>query len=443
MTTPSSFIAKQLAAALVFATLAIACSQSRPQIDSSTHWLHACESNAECGELSCVCGTCNVSCNSNSACDGLDSDAECSMDQPLDSSCGGEVPVCVLRCSADSDCAAGLTCQDELCADPAAGMASIDAGSNAEGDRSVEVDAGRGADYGFGFTQIAVGGRHTCGLVGDGSMLCWGSNYYGELEGAEAGAGFVQITGGGVHGCGLRDDGSLFCWGGGDLDRGQVTGPNADASTDFTQVVAGFTHTCALRNDGSATCWGEDAFGQVSGPNDSVGQTFTQLTGGYDHTCALRSDGTLSCWGRDLYGEVSGPNSDASTNFTQIAAGAHHTCALRSDGGLSCWGTGEWVDEVTGPNADTRRDFVQVMAAAYQTCGLHSDTTITCWGDDSDDQVTGANTKRVAGFAQLSGSIEVDGNHLCALAGDGTVSCWGNDNHDQLSGLDALALQPR
>ncbi|HMI93392.1 MAG TPA: hypothetical protein VK509_18600, partial [Polyangiales bacterium] len=105
------------------------------------------------------------------------------------------------------------------------------------------------------------------------------------------------------------------------------------------------------------------------------------------------------------------------------------------NGSLICWGNKEWDGEVSGPNADSSTDFVQLMAAAYQTCGLHSDHSVTCWGDDSDEQVTGFNTAGAHDFVQISGSIEVDGNHLCGLHEDGSVSCWGSDTTRQVSGL--------
>ena len=32
-----------------------------------------------------------------------------------------------------------------------------------------------------GFRQVSVGGNHMCGLKTDGSILCWGSNFFGQL----------------------------------------------------------------------------------------------------------------------------------------------------------------------------------------------------------------------------------------------------------------------
>jgi alpha-tubulin suppressor-like RCC1 family protein len=423
-------IGKSLAAVLALATMLGSCAYRHERtsgIDSSTNWLHACEGSSDCGDLACLCGVCNVTCGNNNACASLDSHAECSAASDHASCDEVAASVCVLPCKADRDCVRGLTCVQGLCTDATA--ASRDAGA---------------PDYGFNLTQIAVGGRHACGLVSDGSMLCWGSNAYGAKAGVDSKVPMKQLAAGGYHTCGLGRDGSLTCWGGGALEAGQVEGPNADRRTGFTQVAAGNRHTCAIRDDKSLICWGNDDDGQVSGPNGDRGHDATQVTGGYAHTCELRSDGTLKCWGRDLDGCVSGPNGDGGSDFVQIAAGAQHTCALRTSGRLICWGSGQWVDEVSGPNADMHTNFVQVMTAAYQTCALRDDTSIVCWGDDSAKQVSGANAqKRVRGFVQLGGSIEVDGNFLCALTDGGTASCWGNDNAGQLSGLDDLARQPR
>lgn len=56
-----------LLAACVFAA---ACAVSeRPSDNGQSHWLDACESDAECGELSCLCGVCTTSCSEDSECD--------------------------------------------------------------------------------------------------------------------------------------------------------------------------------------------------------------------------------------------------------------------------------------------------------------------------------------------------------------------------------------
>jgi hypothetical protein len=56
-----------------------ACSSTHVEngTDSTTHWLRGCDSAAECGGLSCLCGVCNTSCNSDQQCRGLDSTAVC------------------------------------------------------------------------------------------------------------------------------------------------------------------------------------------------------------------------------------------------------------------------------------------------------------------------------------------------------------------------------
>jgi hypothetical protein len=266
MTVRSRFSIHPLVTALAFAALALGCGDSHTmQIDSSTNWLHACESSADCGDLSCVCGVCNVTCTGDNACGGLDSNAECSSASSEGASCGGtDANVCILRCSSDLDCKGGLNCENGLCADTApTASVSDDAGRGHDAGSAVGVEVDSGVpDYGFDFVQIAIGGRHGCGLVSDGSLLCWGLDSDGQLADASVGADFMQIAAGGYHTCGIRTDGSLLCWGGGALEVGQVTGPNEDGGSDFTQVAAGEQHTCALRSDASLICWGNDNYGR-------------------------------------------------------------------------------------------------------------------------------------------------------------------------------------
>jgi alpha-tubulin suppressor-like RCC1 family protein len=75
------------------------------------------------------------------------------------------------------------------------------------------------------FTQIAAGGRHTCGIQNaTGHAFCWGRNSNSQLgDGTTADrsmptpvsgdAIFKKISLGSFHTCGLNTTGRAFCWG--------------------------------------------------------------------------------------------------------------------------------------------------------------------------------------------------------------------------------------
>ncbi len=116
------------------------------------------------------------------------------------------------------------------------------------------------------FQAISAGGNHTCGLSPDGSLLCWGSNFSGQMTvpALPAGLTYTQVSAGLLHTCGLRSDGSLLCWG--DNFNGQTTVPALPAGVTYTQVSGGFDHTCGLRSDGSLLCWGDNGDSQTTVP---------------------------------------------------------------------------------------------------------------------------------------------------------------------------------
>jgi alpha-tubulin suppressor-like RCC1 family protein len=71
---------------------------------------------------------------------------------------------------------------------------------------------------------IATGENHTCALLKDHFVVCWGSNEFGQLgTGNERNSlvpapvkrleGVISITTGGSHTCALLADRTVECWG--------------------------------------------------------------------------------------------------------------------------------------------------------------------------------------------------------------------------------------
>jgi alpha-tubulin suppressor-like RCC1 family protein len=103
--------------------------------------------------------------------------------------------------------------------------------------------------------QIAAGEAHTCALLQGGRVRCWGAGEYGRLGygnirdigddempsaagDVDVGGEVVQLAAGGFHTCALLRDGCVRCWGLG--DHGQLGYGNiANIGDDETPASAG------------------------------------------------------------------------------------------------------------------------------------------------------------------------------------------------------------
>ncbi len=133
-------------------------------------------------------------------------------------------------------------------------------------------------------------------------MRCWGFGSSGQLgtgatadvgDNEPAAAGVVAlpagraaraVAGGAGHTCAILDDGSVSCWGfgaNGRLGYGNTTqrttpgGPVAlGAGRTAAAIGAGDAHTCAILDTGAVRCWGFGGQGRLGyGASTSVGDT--------------------------------------------------------------------------------------------------------------------------------------------------------------------------
>lgn len=301
--------------------------------------------------------------------------------------------------------------------------------------------------------RIAAGGLHTCAILSDDTVRCWGNNEAAQLGDrtmttrtrpviAAGVTGAVEIAGGGGHTCVVlgTTSANVRCWGS-DL-RGQIgdwasvrvqpepTAPRGPNGVPFTTalhgLVAGGSHTLGRDDIGQIWGWGSDESAQLRPPG-GIGVVFDapeQLFGarlyaaGAAFTCFdvdTASRRGVSCIGGASSGYVPAsltvPNS---VRIEQLSAGGRRACVRQSDGGVQCSSGSLWVQIPA---------FVDALSVGVGhggiPCAVMPDTSLRC---------DGATPPAITGVRDVVGGTD----HFCVLLSSGEVDCWGDNASGQL-----------
>src|SRR3989338_2450474 len=252
--------------------------------------------------------------------------------------------------------------------------------------------------------EIQLGYLHSCAILNNGTVKCWGWNQYGQLGiNGEMGVSpnltqvkEIQVASGSNHSCALLNDETVKCWGEnnyGQLGDGTTINrfepvlvklSDKEFLNNVKEIQLGTAHSCALLNDGTVKCWGYNRYGQLgivgsaansaalvnsSTPvsvkadiNNMILSNVKEIQLGADHSCALLNDGTVKCWGRNYSGQLGNGTTGNSltpipvtglSDVKEIQLGTAHSCALLNDDTtVKCWGLNDQGQLGNGNNSD-------------------------------------------------------------------------------------------
>ena len=263
---------------------------------------------------------------------------------------------------------------------------------------------GSGSPFAYANNKLSAGHHHTCAILDNGDLKCWGRDNSGQLGD-----------------------------GGSNTDTNAPSSTAIDLGTGRTAVAisAGEVHTCAILDNGDLKCWGSDSHGQLGdggpawtsnnptnlyAPSSTAidlgsGRTAVAVSVGAYHTCAILDNGDAKCWGRDYSGQLGDGGINTDTNAPSstaidlgtgrtavaVAGGTHHTCAILDNGDLKCWGY----------------DYHGQLGDGGSTPGTDQASPVAVSGSNTWDSSTGSNSGGSSSNYALTPSVEaVSYTHL-------------------------------
>ena len=350
-------------------------------------------------------------------------------------------------------------------------------------------------------TAVSAGDAHTCALLVGGGVVCSGNNNFGQLGVATTTTAFsftpvpvplgemaTAISANGSHTCAVLTNETVKCWGrndSGELGNNTVNSSFTPVTVSGTvpdlvllgvrKIVSGGSHTCAiLLVDNKLKCWGLNTFGQLGvnyqpiSPNPIPVPGMASLTtlgtgGAYTCGTSTSANGAVLCFGSNGKGQLGNGTTNATSSpvsvsamsgATAVTAGDAHACAIVSSGNqIKCWGYngyGGLGNGTLGSSTSTPTDVTGIITGATavsaggnHTCAIVSGGVL-CWGEGSSGKLgrggideSNANSP-VSAFGLTSNMTKISAGpvHTCALStvSGGSVYCWGSNGFGQLGG---------
>ena len=377
--------------------------------------------------------------------------------------------------------------------------------------------------------QITAKNEHYCAILAEGVLKCWGKGDSGKLgigstsdqttpQTVNLGTGMTakQVSVGWDHTCAILNDDTLKCWGEGDYGRlgiGSTTDYSTPQAVDLgsgkkaKQVAAGGEFTCVILTDDTVKCWGQTPglsgtwlFSVVTSgaPDESVSEAECQAyrgsgwpsptynsarprgcynSGGavyYNHEttsigctasvpciqkqyhylevvtseapdesvseaeCEAYADATdgltwksSSSWdhfhkGCSVYGNGNVYfNNDDTTHNCGVES---HNCIQKLEGYMT---TPQTVSGITAKYIDVGKEFV---------CVIDLNNYLYCWGrhDDGYRGLGGTNASSPTKITVTSSDLQVKqitigGTHQCIVMMNDRVRCWGRNDYGQIA----------
>jgi len=349
-------------------------------------------------------------------------------------------------------------------------------GSGEMGDSLLPIDLGNGRFP----TTLAPAHYHTCGVLDNSQLKCWGYNQHGQL-----GYGDQNQRGDEI---GEMGDSLL------PIDLGNGRFP--------TSLAVGGHHTCVVLDNSQLKCWGRNEEGQLgygdknyrgdgSGEmGDSLlpidlgnGRFPTALLEGHLHTCVVLDNSQLKCWGSNANGQLgygdktfrgdgSGEMGDSLLPIdlgngrfpTAVESGHHHNCVVLDNSELKCWGyndhgslgygdkndrgdeSGDMGDSLLPIDLGNGR-FTTALASGGHNCVVLDNSQLKCWGNNGYGQLGYGDKKdRGDGSGEMGDSLlpidlgsgrfptalAVGRAHTCVVLDNSQLKSWGNTGYGQL-----------